>query len=304
MQILNHTPTVLSHGKLCEEPGYSKQRKKKVCTENFLPLVVPDIAGLVIVKSSRTATWRTCTRKVERDDRLRDLPEWLEEFTDNQEDTQMPAPAHISQDSDSERLRKWHQGYIIFETQFPKDRNCEVCLRTWMTRALCRRRTGEAVPRAEKFGIFITADHKVLNEEGESRNNHQYAVVVQDLATQRIQFYPWKNFSWDGKEFTKVSLAVRKAKSYSQRQFFGVWQILWRIFMESSNFHTSPFKNKWDCWASRTKSKRRTITCIAAVRIGWEMVVWSCGMLLLSAKRPRPPTGGENSLWKAIRRTI
>ena len=56
VQILNHTPTVLPHGKLCKEPGYSKQRKKKVCTENFLPLVVPDIAGLVIVKSSRRAT--------------------------------------------------------------------------------------------------------------------------------------------------------------------------------------------------------------------------------------------------------
>ena len=58
-----------------------------------------------------------------------------------------------------------------------------------MKRALCRRRTGEAVPRAEKFGDLITADHKVLDEEGESRNNHRYAVVVQDLA---IQSYPCK----------------------------------------------------------------------------------------------------------------
>ena len=40
------------------------------------------------------------------DDRLRDLPEWLEELTDNQEDTEMPAPAHVSQDSDSERPAK------------------------------------------------------------------------------------------------------------------------------------------------------------------------------------------------------
>ena len=44
-------------------------------------------------------------------------------------------------------------------------------------------RTGEAVPRAETLGDLITADHKVLNEEGASRNNHRYAVVVQDLAT-------------------------------------------------------------------------------------------------------------------------
>ena len=59
-----------------------------------------------------------------------------------------------------------------------------------MTRAPCRRRTGEALPRAEKFGDLITADHKVLNEGGESRNYHRYAVVVQDLATQWIQSYP------------------------------------------------------------------------------------------------------------------
>ena len=37
--------------------------------------------------------------------------------------------------------------------------------------------------RAEKFGDLITADHKVLDEGRESRNNHRYAVVVQVLAT-------------------------------------------------------------------------------------------------------------------------
>ena len=37
-----------------------------------------------------------------------------------------------------------------------------------------------------------TADHTVHDEEGESRNNHRYAVVVQDLGTQWIQSYPCK----------------------------------------------------------------------------------------------------------------
>ena len=77
-------------------------------------------------------------------------------------------------------------------THFPKDRNCEICKRTKITRAPCRRRNGEAVPRAEKFGDLITADHKVLSDNCESRNNHRYAVVVQDLATQWIQAYPCK----------------------------------------------------------------------------------------------------------------
>ena len=61
-----------------------------------------------------------------------------------------------------------------------------------MARALWRRRTGEAIRRAEKFGDLTTADHKVLNEGCESRDNHRYAVVVENLATQWIQFCPCK----------------------------------------------------------------------------------------------------------------
>ena len=59
-------------------------------------------------------------------------------------------------------------------------------------KAPCRRRNGGAVLRAEKFGGLITADHKVLRGNCESRNNHRYAIVVQDLATQWIQSYPCK----------------------------------------------------------------------------------------------------------------
>ena len=47
-------------------------------------------------------------------------------------------------------------------THFPKDRNCEICKRTKITRAPCRKSTGRGVPRAENFGDLITADHKVL----------------------------------------------------------------------------------------------------------------------------------------------
>ena len=39
-------------------------------------------------------------------------------------------------------------------------------------KASYRRRTGEALPRAEKFGDLITADHKVLSEGCESGDNH------------------------------------------------------------------------------------------------------------------------------------
>ena len=78
------------------------------------------------------------------------------------------------------------------KTHFPRDRDCEICQRTKITRAPCRRRIGGAVPRAENFGDLITAVHKFLSEGCESRINHRYAVVVQDLATQWIQSYPCK----------------------------------------------------------------------------------------------------------------
>ena len=60
----------------------------------------------------------------------------------------------------------------------PKGRNCEVCSRTKITRALCRRRTVEAEPRAEQLRDVITAGHTVLQAEGESWKDHWYVVVV------------------------------------------------------------------------------------------------------------------------------
>ena len=137
---------------------------------------------------------------IERGDPLfAEIPEWLQEFREILVDDRVPEhrDSHASSSHEvsleptstrSEDLGK-HSVY----THFPKDRNCEICQRTKITRAPCRRRNGGAVPRAKIFGYLITADHKILSESCESRNNHRYAVVVQDLATQWIQAYPCKN---------------------------------------------------------------------------------------------------------------
>ena len=69
--------------------------------------------------------------------------------------------------------RSVHLGKHSVYIHFPKDQNCEICQRTKITRAPCRRRIGGAVPRAEIFGDMITADHKVLSEGCESRNNYR-----------------------------------------------------------------------------------------------------------------------------------
>ena len=112
---------------------------------------------------------------------------WMKEFLNTESHTR-----GSSHEPSSEPRTKVVSGKHSVETHFPTDRNCKICQRTKITRAPCRRRLGGAVPRAEIFGGLITADHKVLSEGCESRNNHRYAVVVQDLATQWIQSYQCK----------------------------------------------------------------------------------------------------------------
>ena len=114
--------------------------------------------------------------------------------------------ASSSHELSLEPTRTADLGKHSVDTHFPNDRNCAICKRTKITRAPCRRRIGGAVPRAENFGDLITAEHKVLSENCESRNNHRYAVVVQDLATQWIQSYPCKTktFQETQKELAKV----------------------------------------------------------------------------------------------------
>ena len=136
---------------------------------------------------------------IERGDPLySEIPEWLQEFRENLVDDEIPvhgdSHASSSHEASLEPIFKRREdlGKHSVYTHFPKDRNCEICKRTKITRAPCRRRNGGAVPRAENFGDLITADHKVLSDNCESRNNHRYAVVVQDLATQWIQAYPCK----------------------------------------------------------------------------------------------------------------
>ena len=151
-----------------------------------------------------------------------EIPEWLQEFSENLVDDEIPlqggSHASSSHEASLEPITKRREdlGKHHVHTHFPKDRNCEICKQTKITRAPCRRRKGEAVPRADNFGDLITADHKVLSDNCESRNNHRYAVVVQDLATQWIQAYPCKkqNFTRNPEKLAKVPGTREETKSH------------------------------------------------------------------------------------------
>ena len=125
-----------------------------------------------------------------------DVPEWLHEFRENFGDARVSERrdlhasfSHVS----LEATRSADRGKHSVCGHFQKDRNGEICHRTKITMVPCRRRIGRAVPLAENFGDLITADHKVLSEGCESRNNYRYAFVVQDLATQLVQSCPCKS---------------------------------------------------------------------------------------------------------------
>ena len=128
-----------------------------------------------------------------------EIPEWMQELREHLVDDEIPEQGGSHASSSHEisleptSKRREDLGKHSVYTHFPKDRNCENCQRTKITRAPCRRPIGGVVPRAEHLGDLITADHKVLSDNCESRNNHRYAVVVQDLATQWIQTYPCKS---------------------------------------------------------------------------------------------------------------
>ena len=129
-----------------------------------------------------------------------DILELLQEFRENLVDDEIPVQ--------SLRMREvqiWVS--TVFTLISLKIEIARSVKRTKITRAPCRRRNSGAVPRAANFGGLITADHKVLSDNCESRNNRRYAVVVQDLATRWIQAYPCRNKNFSGKTKELLNLA-------------------------------------------------------------------------------------------------
>ena len=278
------------------KPHLTEQGDKILCkTENIVPLVVPGLSSNPGTSSSSTSLQqnsssrssspasersRSGTRKLARftkktktkrddnrvsEDRLRDLLDWLEEFTEKSGRYRSPCTPHTFLRTQIRNvLQKWHPGStVFFLLTSQKIEVAKSACEPKMASALCRRRTGEAVPRAEKFGDLVAADHKVLNEEGESRNSHRYAVVVQDLATQWIRFYLCKNknFSGDGKEFNKVFRAVTQT---THLKFGESCEDL----PEKTNFDTSSIRDEWYCCKSSTQKKSRDVCCTVAIRFG------------------------------------
>ena len=272
-----------------------------------------DISPLQVSHSVDDRSGQLDETTIERSNSLNsEILEWLQEFWENLVDDEIPlqggSHASSSHEASLEPTAKRREdlGKHKVHTHFPKDRNCDLCKRTKISRAPCRRRNGEAVLRAEKLGDLITADHKVLSDSCESRNNHRYAVVVQDLAAQWIQAYPCKNKTSQEtlRRLQKFLEPERKPKViYTDNSLeFGkaCEDLSWNHC--TSTPHRS--ETKWDCWESSAQSKGWHLCCTVAIRSEWKLVGRFCGMLYLSAKRHRFIIWWKDALWKTFWATM
>ena len=206
---------------------------------------------------NREPTHEKFLDEMNKEDPTQGIPDWLQPFTDNLEDLETHVPARSSEreNSDSEgdasKVGTQKRKHSI-HSPFRKYRNCDRCLRTKITRVRCGRRDEGSVPRAEKFADLITAEHKILNEGSESRNNYRYAVVVQDLTIQRTQSHPCK---------TKTSQETEK----NLRKFLEPSQKPKVIYTkDSSEFCKSCEELSWN---HRTSTPHRSETSGIAERV-------------------------------------
>ena len=157
----------------------------------------------------------------------------------------------------------------------------------------------QSYPRAGNVGDLITADYKVLSEGCESRNNHRYAAVVQDLATQWIQSYPCK---------TRTSQETQKERCKSSSSRMGSLKI---IYTDNSlefgkacedlswNHCTStPHRSETNGIAERAVRRVKDGTSAVLLQSGLDEHWWadSHGVQYLSAKHSRSLVWWENTI--------
>ena len=146
--------------------------------------------------TSSNVSSESVARQERRDLCHSDIPEWLQELRENLVDDRVPehrdshASSFLEPSPEPAPMRSADLSKHSVYTHFPKDRNCEICHRTKITRPRAEDAMAKSYLVQNFFGDLITADHKVLSDKCESRNNHRYAVVVQDLATQWIPAHP------------------------------------------------------------------------------------------------------------------
>ena len=213
------------------------------------------------------------------DVRLRDLPEWWEEFTNNLEDTEAHAHAHISQDSDSGRptkvvpkLRK-HSIYTYFPKR-PKLRsllanpNDKGSLQETHWRSPTSSRQvwwfHDGWSQSLQWGGGITEQSPVRCPCSRSCHSMDSILSVQK-----------QNFSGSPEEPNEVPGADEETKCHLHWQFLGIWQVLRGIILESLHVYTTQSRNKWDCRKNRVKEGTSVVLLQPGLDEKWWAALWN-----------------------------
>ena len=127
-------------------------------------------------------------------------------------------------------------------THFRKDRNCEICKRTKITRDPCRRRNGEAVLRAAKFWWLDNSRSQGL--KWQLRISKQSPICSRGAGPSHPMdpgvFVQKQNFTRNPEKLAKVPGTREETKSHLHWQFLGIRQSLWRSLLESLHVYTTP----------------------------------------------------------------
>ena len=83
-------------------------------------------------------------------------------------------------------------------THFPKSPTCDICNKCITMRAPHRTLYGvraDGLPPPTAFADALTADHKILADEGDSRSGNRVALIITDRFAGWTQSYPAINES-------------------------------------------------------------------------------------------------------------
>ena len=270
VQLLKDTPPVLSLRQLCEDHGFvtsgsegqkpnrsQRTATKTSCnTDNYVTIVITSFSGVKFqygihangifvtgVSARKLATMSSAKRIVpgtklstrqlvtisrcgtgQKGSRISPTLWWMEKFHP------------VSRKHD------------VF-THFPKDPNLRSLQRLTKITGGLRAATAQTITYiAEKnVGDLITADHKILYEEDESRNNHRCAVIVQVLATQWIQSSPVhnENITRIDENLAEVPQFEGQSETDVHRQFN--WNVAKHVKMRGYGRHNdwNSLRNVW-----------------------------------------------------------
>lgn len=93
-------------------------------------------------------------------------------------------------------------------THFPRDPNCEICQVCNVHRAYLHSQVGpqaDQLPEPKAAGEMITLDHKILNEDDQSRSNDRVTCVIQDKFSHLIHSYPGESKSAEETKYASQS---------------------------------------------------------------------------------------------------